>query len=478
MTDQHKILERVLDEATEFLDGLPERPVHARADVDAVAAALGGPGLLASCPSMASNRCDVVEQLIAAAEPGLVAMPSPRFFGWVIGGVLPAALGADWLTSLWDQNAGLLVSSPAAAAAEQVAAGWLLDVLGLPADAAVGFVTGGMMANFTCLAAARHEVLRRVGWDVEADGLQGAPEVRVLVGAERHDSIDAAVRYLGLGPARSVVVPADAEGRIELEPLAASLADRIGGPTILCLQAGNVHSGAFDEFAPAIDLAHRHGAWAHVDGAFGLWAGAAPATRHLVAGVAEADSWATDAHKTLNVPYDNGLAIVADPAALYAAVGMHAAYLIQDDRPDPLSAVPEMSRRARGFTVWAALRSLGRSGIAALVEGLCARATEFAVRLAEIDGVRVVNEVVFTQVCVSFGDDATTREVARRLVADGTAWMTASTWAGQAVLRISVSNWQTSSEDVDRSVAAIRRVVGAAPVLSDRSRLATRPRGT
>jgi len=422
--------------------------------VDAVAAALGGP-----LPELGAEPMAVLDQLIDAAEPGLVAMPSPRFFGWVIGGVLPAALGADWLTSLWDQNAGLLVSSPAAAAAERVAAEWLLDLLGLPADAAVGFVTGGMMANFTCLAAARHDVLRRVGWDVEADGLQGAPEVGVLVGAERHDSIDAAVRYLGLGPARSVVVPADPQGRIELGALAASLRDRAGRPTILCLQAGNVHSGAFDDFATAVELAHSSGAWVHVDGAFGLWAGAAPATRHLVAGAAAADSWATDAHKTLNVPYDNGLAIVADPAALYAAVGIHAAYLIQDERPDPLSAVPELSRRARGFTVWAALRSLGSSGIATMVEGFCARASEFAARLIEIDGVTVVNDVVFTQVCVSFGDDATTREVARRLMADGTAWMTPSVWGGQAVLRISVSNWQTTSEDVDRSVAAIRRVV-------------------
>jgi len=462
MTGERKILERVVDEAAEFLNGLPERPVHADADVDAVAAALGGP-----LPEHGGEPMEVVDQLITAAEPGLVAMPSPRFFGWVIGGVLPAALGADWLTSLWDQNAGLLVSSPAAAAAERVAAGWLLDLLDLPAEAGVGFVTGGMMANFTCLAAARHEVLRRVGWDVKADGLQGAPEVRVLVGAERHDSIDVAVRYLGLGEARSVVVPADAQGRIDVTSLETSLADRAGRPTILCLQAGNVHSGAFDDFATAVDLGHRYGAWVHVDGAFGLWAAAAPGRRHLVAGTAGADSWATDAHKTLNVPYDNGLAIVANSSALYAAVGMHAAYLIQDERPDPLSAVPEMSRRARGFTVWAALRSLGRSGIANMVEGFCARASEFAARLSEIDGVTVVNDVVFTQVCVSFGDDATTREVARRLVADGTAWMTASVWRGQAILRISVSNWRTTSEDVDRSVAAIRRAMAGASTRSE-----------
>jgi glutamate/tyrosine decarboxylase-like PLP-dependent enzyme len=454
MADEDKILQRVLDEASSFLSGLGERPVAARTDVDQVAEALGAP-----LAEQGSDPLEVIEELIAGAEPGLVAMPSGRFFGWVIGGVLPAALGADWLTSAWDQNAGLLVSSPAAAGAERVATGWLLDLLGLPSGSAVGYATGGMMANFSCLAAARHEVLRRVGWNVEADGLVGAPPVRVVLGEERHDTVDMSLRFLGLGPARSTVVAADDQGRLQLEALAQALDGTQPGPTIVCLQAGNVHSGAFDPCGEAIDLAHRHGAWVHVDGAFGLWAAASPQLRGLVPGVERADSWATDAHKTLNVPYDNGLAIVADPAALHAAMSERAPYLIQDERPDPFDTVPEFSRRARGFTVWAALRSLGRQGVAEMVERFCAHARRFAAGLSTIDGVEVLNDVVFTQVCTSFGPDEVTREVAHRLLVEGTAWMTPSTWHGRAVLRISVSNWRTTDADVDRSLAAVRRVL-------------------
>ncbi|MFT4163700.1 MAG: aminotransferase class V-fold PLP-dependent enzyme [Microlunatus sp.] len=456
---QQAILDRVHIEALAFLDGLSDRPVNARYDVDDVAAALGGP-----LPGTGTDPYLVIEELLAGAEPGVVAMPSPRFFGWVIGGVLPAALGADWLTSVWDQNAGLLASSPAAAGAERVSAGWLLDLLGLPAESAVGFVTGGMMANFTCLAAARNAVLRQVGWDVEADGLIGAPPVRVLVGRERHDTVDLALRYLGLGAARSVEIEVDEQGRMLPAALSAALAEEPADsprPTIVCLQAGNVHSGAFDPFAEAISIAHQRGAWVHVDGAFGLWAAASPSLRSLAAGVAEADSWATDAHKTLNVPYDSGLAIVADAPSLHAAMGVHAAYLIQDTRPDPFASVPEFSRRARGFTVWAALRSLGRSGVAELVDGLVARARRFAGRLAELDGVTILNEVCFTQVCVSFGTDEVTREVSRRLLTDGTAWMTPSTWHGRAILRISVSNYRTTDDDVDVSVAAIAGLLAA-----------------
>ena len=422
--------------------------------MDAVAKVLGGP-----LSEQGTDDASVIEELIAGAEPGLVAMPSGRFFGWVIGGVLPAALAADWLTSVWDQNAGLLVSSPAAAAVERVASEWLLDLLGLPAGAAVGYVTGGMMANFTCLAAARHAVLRRAGWDVDADGLQDAPKVTVVVGAERHESIDLSLRFLGLGPARSRQVAVDDEGRIRLDALAETLETAGGGPLIVCLQAGNVHSGGYDPLGDAIDLAHRYGAFVHVDGAFGLWAAASPRLRDLTAGMVRADSWATDAHKTLNVPYDCGLAIVADTDAMYAAMGMHAAYLIQDERPDPFSSVPEFSRRARGFTVWAALRSLGRQGVADMVEGFCARARQFADGLQAMDGVRVLNDVVFTQVCATFGSDEVTREVSRRLLRDGTAWMTTSTWRDQAVLRISVSNWRTTEADVERTLAAVRRIL-------------------
>lgn len=462
--DERAVLDRVLAEAETFVEGLADRPVNARFDVDEVAEALGGP-----LPDEGADPLTVIQQLIAGAGPGVVAMPSPRFFGWVIGGVLPAALGADWLTSVWDQNAGLLVSSPAAAGAERVAADWLLDLLGLPTGAAVGFVTGGMMANFTCLAAARDAVLRRAGWDVEVDGLLGAPPVRVVLGRQRHDTVDLALRFLGLGSGRSVEVATDDQGRTDPDALAAALAT---GPadvaTIVCLQAGNVHSGAFDPLAESIAIAHRHRAWVHVDGAFGLWAAASPALRPLLAGVERADSWSTDAHKTLNVPYDSGLAIVADPPALHAAMGIHAAYLIQDARPDPIATVPEFSRRARGFTVWAALRSLGRSGVAGLVEGLVARARRFADRLGQLDGVEILNDVVYTQVCVSFGPDEVTREVARRLLLDGTAWMTPSTWRDRAVLRISVSNYRTTDADVDASVAALAGIV--ADVRDDLSR--------
>jgi glutamate/tyrosine decarboxylase-like PLP-dependent enzyme len=454
MADERKILERVLEEATGFLDGLPGRRVAARTDVEGVAAALRR-----RLPDEGAEALEVIEELIAGAEPGVVAMPSPRFFGWVMGGVLPATLAADWLTSTWDQNAGLLVSSPAAAGAEWVASEWLLDLLGLPTTSAVGFVTGAMIANFTCLAAARHDVFRRAGWDVERNGLHEAPPVTVIVGEERHETVDVALRFLGLGEGRSVAVPADDQGRIRLDALADSFAQVGDNPLIVCLQAGNVHSGSFDPIADAVDLAHRYGAWVHVDGAFGLWAAASAQYRQLVTGVERADSWATDAHKTLNVPYDSGIAIVAKAEAMYAAMGVHAAYLIQDERPDPFSTVPEFSRRARGFTVWAALRSLGRRGVAEMVERFCAHARHFAAGLAQMDGVRVVNDVVFTQVCVSFGTDELTREVAARLLKDGTAWMTPSTWHGQAVLRISVSNWRTTDEDVDRTLAAVRRVL-------------------
>ena len=454
MTDERKVLERVLEEATGFLDGLPGRRVAARTDVDGVVAALRRP-----LPEDGAEPLEVIEELIAGAEPGVLATPSGRFFGWVIGGVLPAILAADWLTSTWDQNAGLLASSPAAAGAEWVASEWLLDLLHLPTTSAVGFVTGAMLANFTCLAAARHEVLRRAGWNVERDGLHGAPPVTVIVGEERHETIDLALRFLGLGEERSTVVPVDAQGRIRLDALTDTLTQVGNNPLIVCLQAGNVHSGAFDPIAAAVDLAHKHRAWVHIDGAFGLWAAASAQHRQLVAGVERADSWATDAHKTLNVPYDSGIAIVADAEVMYAAMSVHAAYLIQDERPDPMSTVPEFSRRARGFTVWAALRSLGRRGVAEMVERLCSHARRFAAGLAELDGVRVVNDVVFTQLCVSFGTDEVTREVATRLLEDGTAWMTPSTWHGQAVLRISVSNWRTADDDVDRTLAAIRGVL-------------------
>ncbi len=409
----------------------------------------------ADLPDGPSAPSTVIDLLAEACDPGLTAMPSGRFYGMVIGGSHPAALAADWLTSAWDQNAGMRDVTPAYSAVEEVASAWLLDLLGLPAGSAVGYATGATMSNFTCLAAARDETLRRVGWDVGQRGLTGAPRVRVIVGAERHDSLDLALRYLGLGAPE--VVAADAEGRLVPEALAAALDGSDDQPTIVLLQAGNVHSGSFDPFTAAIEVAHRHGAWVHVDGAFGLFAAATETHRHLIAGYEGADSWATDAHKTLNVPYDCGLAIVADPAALRSAMSMHGDYLIMSEAASPFEKVPELSRRGRAFPVWAVLRSLGRSGIAELVDGFCRHATAFADALASIEGAEVLNDVVFTQVCASFGSDERTQEVVRRMLAEGTAWMSGSRWQGRAVLRISVSNWSTTDDDVRRSIEALRR---------------------
>ena len=446
-------LTRAAVHARAWLGSVSERPVGPRATAAELLAAFGGP-----LPDGPTPPEDVVDMLAALSEPGLMAMQSGRFFGWVIGGTLPAALAADWLVSAWDQNTGMRYATPATATAEEAAAGWLLELLGLPSWADVGFVTGATMANFTCLGAARTAVLSRLGWDVGRDGLGGAPKVRVLAGEERHDTVDLALRYLGLGS--PTLVAADDQGRIRVDALTESLkASESGTPVVVCLQAGNVHSGAFDPLEAAIEIAHQHGAWVHIDGAFGLWAAAAPSLAHLVAGAAGADSWGTDAHKTLNVPYDCGIAIVADPVAMRSTFGAHASYLITDDSGpgDPLEKVPEFSRRARGVPVWAALRSLGRSGVAALVEGLTGHARALADGIAGIDGARVVNDVVYTQVCVEFGDDARTRAVTARLIADGTVWMSGSRWRGRDILRISVSNWATDADDVRRSVDAIRR---------------------
>ncbi|MDT4969914.1 MAG: hypothetical protein QOG22_57 [Pseudonocardiales bacterium] len=441
--------------ARKWLASVGDRPVPPQAGVDELRAALG-----ATIPDAPSEAADVVDLLADVVEPGLMAIGSGRFFGWVMGGTLPAALAADWLVSAWDQNTGLRFATPGTTAVEETAAGWLLDLLGLPSDADVGFVTGATMANFTGLAAARQQVLADAGWDLDHLGLSGGPRVRSLVGTERHDTIDLTLRYLGLGA--PTVVAADEQGRIRLDALADAL-DAGSGPTIVCLQAGNLHSGAFDPIAAATALAHEHGAWVHVDGAFGLWAAASPALRPVLAGYETADSWATDAHKTLNVPFDCGVAIVAHPAALRAAFGVHASYLISDVAGvgDPLEKVPELSRRARGVPVWAALRSLGRSGVADLVDDLARHARELASGIAEIDGAEVLNEIDFTQVSVAVGDDARTREVTAHVLADGTAWMSGSRWHDRDVLRISVSNWSTDEADVRASIDAVRRAVAA-----------------
>ncbi|MEV7523542.1 pyridoxal-dependent decarboxylase [Streptomyces sp. NPDC091371] len=451
MDAREAALRQAYGHAVEWLASLPDRPVPAHASVDEIMRALGvelpdGPGVPA----------DVVDLLATACEPGLTAFPSGRFYGFVVGGTEPAALAADWLVSAWDQNCVMRAASPAYAAAEEVAGAWLLDLLGLPSGSAVGFTTGATMANFTCLAAGRDAVLRRTGWNVARDGLTGGPGVRVLAGEDRHMAVDLALRYLGLGMPE--LVKADDQGRIEAEALRHALAGGGGQqPTILILQAGDIHSGAFDPFAETIRAAREAAAWVHVDGAFGLWAAASPAYAHLTAGCGDADSWATDAHKTLNVPYDCGLAIVRDPSALKAAMGLQGHYLIHDERGDPIDKVPELSRRGRAFPVWAALRSLGRHGVADLVDRLCRHAGTFATGIARIEGATVLNDVVFTQICASFGTDERTERVLARLLDDGTAWISGSSWHGRRVMRISVSNWSTTDDDVARSLDAIRR---------------------
>jgi glutamate/tyrosine decarboxylase-like PLP-dependent enzyme len=406
-----------------------------------------------------------LEELASAAERGLVASAGPRYFGFVTGGSIDAALCADLLVTGWDQLAFNAVSSPASIAAEVVAGGWVKELLGLPAHASVGFVTGAQAGNTVALAAARHHVLAAAGWDVARDGLFGAPPVRVLAASERHATIDRALRLLGIGERAVETIGTDDQGAIQAPLLAAALdrgpRDR---PTIVCAQAGNVASGAFDDIAALCDLAHGHGAWVHVDGAFGLWAAASPRTRSLAAGVDRADSWACDAHKWLNVPYDSGFAICAHPRSHAESVRYTASYLTGQDAPPALAGAdltPESSRRARGFAVWAAIRALGRSGVADLVDRCCALARRFADQLEAVDGIDVVNRVVLNQVLVRFGDDSITDRVVEQVQQEGTCWMGATSWHGMRLMRISVSAWSTTEADVDRSVEAILRAHGA-----------------
>jgi len=451
-------LGEAFEEALAYLQDLPVRPIPSYVDLSTLRAALGG-----TVPERPVDPREVVTDLVAAAEPGVVASGSGRFFGFVVGGANPAALAADWLTSAWDQNAGLYVLGPAASVVEEVAGEWLAELFGLPAGVSVGFVTGGQMANFTGLAAGLHDVLRRAGWNLAAGGLWGAPRVRILASAGRHGTIDRALRFLGVGTEAIVEVDADEQGRMRPASLAVAL-DQTSGPAIVCAQVGNVNSGAIDPVAEICALAHEHDAWVHVDGAFGLWAAASPELRPLVAGMELADSWATDAHKWLNVPYDSGLVFCAHPDAHRAAMGIRAGYLMHSagGERDGLDYGPEHSRRARGFAIYAAIRALGSEAIAELVERCSALARRFAVRLAGAEGVEVLNEVVLNQVLVRFlatdGDhDARTRRVIECVQRDGTCWMSGTTWRGQAAMRISVSNWSTDEADVDRSVAAILR---------------------
>ena len=441
--------------ATTWLQSVPDRPVGPRLPAHDLLGAFGGP-----LPTQGMPAEEVVELLARTAEPGLMAMPSGRFFGWVIGGTLPAALASDWLVSAWDQNAGLRYATPAMAAIEESAGTWLLELLGLPAGSDVGFVTGATMANFTGMAAARWRLLADAGWDLDRDGLSGAPRLRCFVGRERHDTVDLGLRYLGLG--KPTVVEVDGQGRLIPAALDAALSEG-SGPALVCLQAGNLHSGAFDPFPEALRVARKHGAWVHIDGAFGLWAAVTPGLRHLVQGYEDADSWGTDAHKTLNVPYDCGIAIVRDASALRSAMGLHASYPVHDaEGPgDPFEKVPELSRRARGVPVWAALKSLGRDGLAAQVQGLATAAADIAAGLARLDGVEVLNDVDYTQVCVAFGDDETTRAVTAGIIEDGRVWMSGSRWQDRDILRISVSNWQTGESEVGTAIAAVSAALSA-----------------
>jgi glutamate/tyrosine decarboxylase-like PLP-dependent enzyme len=455
-----QLLRRTADMAIDYLRTLPDRPVRPEATLEELRQTLGG-----QLPEDGEAAGGVIETLVRRAEPGLMASSGPRFFGFVIGGSLPAAVAADWMTSAWDANAGLYVLGPALAVVEETAARWLLDIFGLPSSASVGFTTGCQMSNFVGLAAGRRSVLLHHGWDVERDGLQGAPEVTVVAGDEVHVTVPIALQMLGLGNARLKRAAADGQGRIRPSALRELLAT-IDGPTIVSAQLGNVNTGAFDPIDEIADVVHgRPGAWLHVDGAFGLWAAATPALRQHVRGMEKADSWATDGHKWLNVPYDSGIVIVRDPEAHRAAMMLQAGYLIaaRGDERDPADWVPEFSRRGRGWAVYAALRSLGRSGVADLIERCCRLARRMAEGLKGTDGVEILNDVALNQVLVRFGgDDALTRDVVRRVQEEGTCWLSGSTWHGLALMRISVSNWSTTEEDADRSVDAILRCHAAA----------------
>jgi glutamate/tyrosine decarboxylase-like PLP-dependent enzyme len=467
MDERRRLLDRTAELANDFLDRLPTRPVGGPVDLQQLRAAMDGP-----MPDQPQAAVDVIEGLVQAAEPGLVGTAGPRYFGFVIGGSVHAALAADWLTSAWDQNTGLYVLSPAAAVAEEVAAGWLVDLFGLPQGSSVGFTTGATMASFTALAAARHAVLERAGWNVEDDGYVGAPPIAVVVSDESHVTIFASLQMLGLGRARVHRVATDAQGRMRADALRSTL-DRLDGPIIVNAQAGNVNTGAFDPLPEIVDaVRQKPNAWLHVDGAFGLWAAVVPELGDRVAGLDGADSWTTDAHKWLNVPYDSGIVICRDPGPHHAAMTLGAAYYVETAgaERDNYNWVPESSRRARGFAVYAALQSLGRTGLADLVARCCALARRMADGLRGAPGVTIVNDVVLNQVLVRFSppgarDDSAADDFTRRVIAavqaEGTCWLGGTTWHGMAAMRISVSNWSTTEADADLSVEAILRCAKA-----------------
>ena len=408
-------------------------------------------GLDGLLPEDGVSPARVLEDLDAFGSPATVGVTSGRYFGFVIGGSLPVTVAANWLATAWDQNAGLASASPVAIEVERIALDWVLDVLGLPKSAAGAFVTGATMANFTALAAARHAVLDRAGWDVERNGMRGAPEITVIFGDEAHTSVPRVLALLGMGRDRCLRAPCDGQGRMRVDAL-----PPVQGPALICAQAGNVNTGAVDPLEDIARWAREHGAWMHVDGAFGLWAAAAPTRRHLLAGYDRADSWTVDAHKWLNVPYDCGIALVRQPAALRAAISMSADYLPESTLREPMHYTPELSRRARGVEVWAALRALGRRGLAELVERCCAHAARFAQELAA-SGAEILNRVELNQVLVSFGSRERTLRVIEAIQRDGTCWCGGTVWQGKTAMRISVSSWATTDADVEASIAAIRK---------------------
>ena len=455
----NSLLDLARERAAAFLDELPDRHVGPLATRDELVAALKVP-----LTDDGEDPAAVIDALVTGADRGLIAVAGPRYFGFVIGGSLPVSLAADWLTSAWDQNAGIYVTSPAASVIENIAREWLLELFDLPRTASVGFVTGGQMANFTALAAARHGVLRRVGWNVEENGLAGAPAVHLVVSSAAHITIHSSMRMLGFGTNALRKVGADEQGRMRADALRETLRT-LEGPVIICAQAGNVNSGAVDPLRELAEIAHERNAWLHVDGAFGLWGRATPSKRALLDGCELADSWANDAHKWLNVPYDSGIVIVRDSASHRASMTVSAEYLEQTSgvERDNLDWVPEFSRRARGFPIYAAIRSLGRRGIAQLIDRCCDHARQFAAILGGDPRVAILNDVVLNQVLVRFGDsDELTRDVIARVQREGTCWLAGTTWQGKAAMRISVSNWSTTADDVEKSSAAILRCLAAA----------------
>jgi glutamate/tyrosine decarboxylase-like PLP-dependent enzyme len=451
-----KTLEGALGHAVSHLDNLDSLPVGATASLDTLRRRLGKPLADGGIPP-----AQVIAELVRDVEGGIIGSAGGRFYAWVVGGALPAALAADWLTAAWDQNAGLYAAGPAAAVVEEVAGAWIKDMLGLPVRASFALVTGCQMAHVTCLAAARHALFAKRGWDVAQKGLYGAPPIRLLTTREGHGSVDRAIRLLGLGRQQVVELPTDAEGRLRVDALEQAFREDSSSPAIVLLQAGDVNIGAYDRFEAVIPVAHEHGAWVHVDGAIGLWAAASPRYRHLVQGVGDADSWATDGHKWLNVPYDCGYAFVADADAHRASMSHRAPYLTHDDEArDQMDWNPEWSRRARGFPTYAALRELGRKGIAELVERCCEHAHALVTRIGALPGAEILWEPVINQGLVRFTDDRRTDEVIAAVMATGEVFFGGTTWRGMRAMRVSVSNWRTSGEDVERAVRAIERVLG------------------